>query len=337
MPLPHRGRALALGVVLPAALLGGGYALVLAWRDRLPDPVAVHWGASGVDRTGSFAELITPMLVLGLVTLAVTGTLSMTVGRSALTRRMIVGLSAGMAAMYAGLFVGMTWVQLDVPTAEQASNPGGAIALGLGAGVAIGALAAVLAGSDPPQPAEDEVPADAARLALGPNESAVWIRSTTASRPWLLWVVLIPLFALTAVLTVPTGQWWLTLIPAVTAVLVASMTSWSVRVDAGGLSARNVFGWPRLEVPAGEVERADVITVSPFGEFGGWGLRTDGRGRTGLVVRKGPAISVQRTGGRVLVVTVPGAERGAALLNTVAARARTPMPDGGPSSGRSRT
>ncbi|WP_163542960.1 DUF1648 domain-containing protein [Occultella kanbiaonis] len=332
-PLPHRGRAIVLGAVLPALLLGGAYALVLSWRDRLPDPVAVHWGISGVDRTGSFAALVAPMLILGLATLAVTATLSIVTGRSALNRRMLVGISAGMAAMYAVLLVGMCWVQLDVPTAEQAGDPGATVALGLLALAVVGAVAGALAGSDPPQAATGELAADAARLPLGPAETAVWIRTVTPARPWLLWTLVVVVLAGSAVLGVLTGQWWLIPVLAATAALVAATTSWSVRVDARGLTARGLYGWPRIRVPADEVERADAITISPFAEFGGWGLRTDVRGRTGLVVRKGPAISIQRSGGRVVVVTVPDAERGAALLNTVAVRARTPMPDGGSSSG----
>jgi hypothetical protein len=336
IPLPHRGRAVALGAVLPAAILGSAYALVLSWRDRLPDPLAVHWGLDGVDRTGSFAELVAPMMILGLATLAVTATLSIVTGRNGLTRRMIVGISAGMAAMYAVMLVGMCWVQLDVATAEQAGDPGPTIALSLLAALVVGATAGALAGTDPEQPAVGDLAADAARLPLGPTETAVWIRTVTIARPWLLWTLVVVVLAGSAVLGVLTSQWWLVPVLAALAALVAATTTWSVRVDARGLTARGVYGWPRIKVPAEEVERADAIAISPFAEFGGWGLRTDVRGRTGLVVRKGPAISIQRTGGRMVVVTVPDAERGAALLNTVAARARTaPMPDGGPSSGES--
>ena len=55
---------------------------------------------------------------------------------------------------------------------------------------------------------------------------------------------------------------------------------------------------------------------------GGWGLRVGRGGRTGLVVRSGQALEVERTGGRIVVVTVDDAARGAALLTAVAARGR---------------
>lgn len=54
--------------------------------------------------------------------------------------------------------------------------------------------------------------------------------------------------------------------------------------------------------------------------FLGWGIRVIGR-RIGVLIREGEAIEVTRTDGRVFIVTVPQAARGAALLNAVAARA----------------
>src|SRR5699024_8174949 len=105
-------------------------------------------------------------------------------------------------------------------------------------------------------------------------------------------------------------------------VLVPAMTAWQVQVDARGLTARSTFGWPRQHVPAAEVERADVTEVSPFGEFGGWGMRTNTAGTVGVVIRKGEAIAVGRPGGRRFVVPVDDAATGGALLNTYAERAR---------------
>lgn len=45
-------------------------------------------------------------------------------------------------------------------------------------------------------------------------------------------------------------------------------------------------------------------------------------GATGVVLRSGEAIEVQRTGGRRFVVTVDDAQTGAALLGTLVARSR---------------
>ena len=51
-------------------------------------------------------------------------------------------------------------------------------------------------------------------------------------------------------------------------------------------------------------------------------IRTGVGGRIGVVMRGGEALEVVRTGGRRVVVTVGDAATGAALLNTLAARAR---------------
>jgi hypothetical protein len=67
---------------------------------------------------------------------------------------------------------------------------------------------------------------------------------------------------------------------------------------------------------------AETRQISPFGDFGGWGLRTALDGTVGVVVRGGSAIAVERTGGRRFVATVDDASTGAALLNTYAERAR---------------
>jgi hypothetical protein len=100
------------------------------------------------------------------------------------------------------------------------------------------------------------------------------------------------------------------------------MASFHVRVSAAGLTVRSTFGWPRTTVPADEVERADVVQVRPVHDFGGYGWRLGRQGRTGVVVRAGEALEVTRTGGRALVVTVDDAADAAALLNTMAERAR---------------
>ena len=55
-------------------------------------------------------------------------------------------------------------------------------------------------------------------------------------------------------------------------------------------------------------------------EFGGFGWRIGLDGRTGIVLRTGPAIEVERRDKRPLVVTVDGADVGVATLNAYLAR-----------------
>jgi hypothetical protein len=57
-------------------------------------------------------------------------------------------------------------------------------------------------------------------------------------------------------------------------------------------------------------------------------------GTVGVVVRGGESIAVERSGGRRFVITVDDAATGAALLNTVAERARATAGEKGADRGR---
>lgn len=321
-PLPHRGRAWLLGVVVPVAITAAAWAVVVALLPRLPDPVAVHWGLTGVDRTGTVGELVTTSAVISGISLVVMGALAVLTGRQALTRRMVLGLAVGLATLFAGVSLSTVLTQVDLPTAEAAAPPDLPMTLALVAAVVLGGLAGAAAGSDPAQPATGGLAPGTATADLPEGQRAVWVRSVAGLGPTVTWTL-----AVVAVL-LGVGLWLLTdtvfpvVVLAPIAVLVLTMTTWQVQVDARGLTARGTLGWPRQHVPAGEVERADVTTVRPFAEFGGWGLRTTVSGTVGVVVRTGEAIAVERSGGRRFVVTVDDAATGAALLNTYAQRAR---------------
>ena len=320
-----RTRAVLLGAVLPAVVLGAAVALVLSWRPRLPDPLALHWGVDGVDRVGSFGDHLLPLAVMSAAICLPAVVLAVVVRGAA--RRGMVGLSAGMATMMAGLVVGITAVQLDAADATAVGTPGAPIALAVLASVVVGGLATWLAGADAPAPATDAVPADAPRLSLPEGGEAVW----TAPLPSIPVVVPIAVIALLLGVTVPvgllTGDWWTLVFPVLIGALLLVMSGWRVQVDAGGLTLRSGLGWPRYHVPAAEVVRADVTEVRPMQDFGGWGVRVSFTGALGFVTRAGEGLEVERTAGRRVVVTVDRAAQAAALLNTVADRARQPTPD----------
>lgn len=321
-PRPHRGRAWLLGVLVPAAITAIAWIAIVALLPRVPDPAAVHWGVSGVDRVGSRAELVTTMAVISAVSLLVLAVLAVRTGRQALTRRMTLALAVGLASLFAVVSLGTVLVQVDVPTAEQAGSVDGWIALALVLAVVLGAVAGMLAGADPAQPATGARLTGAPVASVSAGEKAAWVRSVAGLGERATWL----LVAVGAVLTVGLGLLTRSVVPLVVLVpilvLLLVMTTWQVQVDARGLTARGTFGWPRLHVPADEVERADVVQVRPLREYGGWGLRTSVRGTVGVVIRTGEAIAVERSGGRRMVVTVDDAATGAALLNTYAARSR---------------
>jgi hypothetical protein len=121
---------------------------------------------------------------------------------------------------------------------------------------------------------------------------------------------------------VATRTWAVLAVPAVILIMLVGLSAYAVRVDREGLTVRSVFGWPRYRVPLDEVVRADVTEVSPLREFGGWGWRVGRGGQVGVVLRKGQALAVTRTGGRCFVLTVDDAATAAGVLNALADRHR---------------
>lgn len=319
-----RTRALLLGAVLPAALLAAAFALVLTWRDRLPDPIALHWGIDGVDRVGPLRDHLLPFVITSLVICLPAIVLALVVKGAA--RRGVVGISAGMAAMMAGIVVGSTAIQLDAPDAYAIPSPGAAIVIPILAAVGIGVLATWLAGRDAPAPASTAVPDDAARLPLAEGASAVW-SAPLPSIPIAFPVSVIGLLlAMAIAMGVLTGDWWMLVFPALIGVVFLVATGWRVQVDRTGLTLRSILGRPRYHVPAEEIVRADVTRVNPIKEFGGWGMRVGYNGALGFVSRRGEAFEVERTGNRRVVVTVDRSAQAAALLNTLADRTRRSSP-----------
>lgn len=317
---PHRGRALLLGVLLPLIMLVAAAAVVASWRGRMPQEVVVRWGTDGPTQFGSYTQHLLGLLTIAGITLLITGTFAALVGRSAMTRRMTLGISAGLAAFYAGLLIATSHAHLDVTDPTQVPVPSAGLALAGVAAIAIGAGAAMAAGADPDQPALQPIPGDATRMDLPAGAAAAWVKQTQYPTRWLPAILVVLTVVPGAALAVVTGQWWMLSIFVLLALVLLAFSSFQIRVDTTGITARGLTGWPRQQVPLHEVQRADVTHIDPFGEFGGWGLRTSVDGRTGVVTRKGEAIQVQRTGGRTFVATVDDAERGAALLNTLAER-----------------
>jgi hypothetical protein len=94
-------------------------------------------------------------------------------------------------------------------------------------------------------------------------------------------------------------------------------------VDRRGLTiACGPLGWPRHTVPLADIASAERTDIDPW-RVGGWGLRKvpTRPGATAIVVRAGDGIRVLRRDGRELLVTVPDAATGAALLNDLSSRA----------------
>jgi hypothetical protein len=67
-------------------------------------------------------------------------------------------------------------------------------------------------------------------------------------------------------------------------------------------------------IPLGDIREVNAVQVSPTAEFGGWGWRMDGTGRSGIIMRAGSAVQVTRASGKKFVVTVDDADTAASVL-----------------------
>ncbi|WP_449281386.1 DUF1648 domain-containing protein [Leucobacter sp.] len=324
--------ALWVGLVLPLAVTVAAAALLLAWLPRLPDPMASHWSGTGAPdgfmspsaNTVAFVSLGAGMsLLLGLLAVLGGGRATNPVWSG--MNRFLAAVSLGIATLIMVAAVLTARIQLDLADARDAPGVGGAMAVAFGAALAAGAAGFL---AQPRLRIESSRRASARTLALGPDERAMWVAEIRPSRTfgWVLGTTLV-LCGSTAVLLAVVGApaWWPT---AVLFLLVAAMSAvcawFRVRIDPEGLEARSLVGWPSFRVPAGDVERVEVREVSPFAEWGGWGLRWVPGTGFGIVMRTGEGIVITRRDGRTFAVTVDDAETGAALLSAVAARsART--------------
>lgn len=318
--VPGRAITTVVGLVVPLAITAASAAVALSWRDDLPDPVASHWSPDGVDGFSSLDAVVGWFVVGSLALIALGWGIAFFLGNAAVTRRLGIGTSVGLATFLGALLLGTLDVQRGLADAAATPDIDPQISLAMVVGVAAGVLASLVVRPDPHQPATEPLPAGAPTVELADDVRAAWVQHVhSTSLFWIGGTVAVGL----AVLGVLTGiAGILVPIGVVVGLLVATLSSFTVTVDARGLTARGPLGWPRLAVPLDEVVEARVVAVRPLAEFGGWGYRVGRGGKVGLVMRAGESIEVTRTGGRAAVVTVDDAQTGAALLNTLASRSR---------------
>ncbi|WP_345509120.1 DUF1648 domain-containing protein [Terrabacter aeriphilus] len=310
-------RALAASALVGPVLAVAGVALTASVRTRLPEQVAVHWGLDGPDRFATVTgATVTAAAMTTLLPLVLVG-LGAAVHPSG--RGVLAGFAGAMAVFLAGLSFGGLTAQRpgQEPSAFPLAWAVPTLVVAALVGLALWRWGRLAPPSvDGPRPA---VPAGAARLDVPPTTRLAWTgRAALPGRAvWLIAVVaVLPLLVVAEL-----GQPWVLAIGAVVVLLLVVTCSARVVVDADGLRITSlVVTWGR--VPLERVARADVGTVSPLGDFGGWGWRIGRDGRRGFVTRGGEALVVERIGEPPVVVTVDDADEAAAVLNTLAARLR---------------
>ncbi|MCF8611479.1 DUF1648 domain-containing protein [Gordonia sp. HY285] len=312
----------AVGFVTPALVTLIAVVVQAMSISDLPDEIAVHWNASGdADRWGSPWTMVIGAIVVGLVAIGISAVNYRQVrdGTPGGTFRWVSTASAALATASAVIFAGTLAAQTDGDTA----SPVALIGISVIAAFVVGAVGWSVQPADPP--ANPGRPAEP--MGLAPGGRAVWLHTQTASRGILIVTGLVFVFASVSVLVAWTNGgstsalWAAIAIVAVTIGAASTIVAYHVRVDSSGLTVRSIAGLPRWHVAADDIEDVSVVNIRAIGDFGGYGVRF-ARGRLGIVLRSGSAVSITRTSGRPLVITLDDAPTAAALLVAVSVRAR---------------
>lgn len=319
--------ALWVGLILPLAVVTFATTLLIVWLPRMPDPAATHWGGTGgPDGFGSPTTYVWLNIGIGYgMTLMMWAMIALS-GLKQSTQvwspyqRFLVSFAAGFAVFMSFANVMSAAVQLDLKDAKEAPAIGWITLAGFGIWVIV-AVAAwfVQPKVDLRRAIEDPIEA----LPLTGSERAVWFGESRPSKGffWVMGLALatvaLSVVFMFAVPTDPVAR-AITVIAFVLVLVLGVMCSWfRVRIDKNGLEARSVVGWPVFRLPAIDIDIVEATQISPFAEFGGWGMRW-APGRFGIVLRTGEGIIATRKDGRLFAVTVDDSERAAAVLAAAA-------------------
>ena len=314
-----------IGVVIPLVLTGVVLGLIVSWLPELPTPAATHWGPGGVDQFGPPSTFLWLSVLLGFVLPAAltAGTLLGVRGHWGGAARLLSAMALGLSGLSVVVNLSAVGVQRGVTDARHVQDLGGSMLLGLAVFVCLIGIGWVVQPHIRPVPAAPLQPVHVASISQG--ERVVWLATASMSRAAMILISLlvVVVVGVTAFMAIRfTDRMW---VPALTLVLIggafASSASFRVRIAPDGLSVRSQIGFPRVHVPLDQIVSVRAVECNPFGEFGGFGWRLGLDGRTGIVLRRGPAIEVERRDKRPLVVTVDGAAVGAALLQAYLERA----------------
>ena len=109
------------------------------------------------------------------------------------------------------------------------------------------------------------------------------------------------------------GMWFVALIGLA---LLPLLPTWAatVAIDSAGLRV-SAAGLTLMRVPRERIAEATVTTVSPLGDYGGWGPRAGFDGSWGWVTTGGEALRVNRHDMSDVVFTVDDAAGAARTIN----------------------
>jgi Protein of unknown function (DUF1648) len=307
--------ALTVGGFAVASVAIGTVLLASRWS-QIPAIVATHWGpGGGVDATMSRSSFVltSALLLLGLT--AFFGLIARNLPSDG--RRLLAATASGTAALIAVLTYGTVLTQAGLSDPQQAVIPAPVIVATV---VLVVVAATALWRLNPLPPPAVRAPGanlstDARTTDTALGERLAWV-GRAAPAGWAMGILALIIAAATVLswVSVP----WTAVIPLAAGALTIVMLSARVVINDNGIRVASA-GIPWLRVPLAEVREASGSTVTPFGDFGGIGMRY-GRSKRGFVTRKGEALLLEQADGTKTYVSINHADQAAAVVNTLLRR-----------------
>jgi hypothetical protein len=216
---------------------------------------------------------------------------------------------------------GSVAIQRGLTDAHDAPDVGPLLALGAGIGLVLAVAGWFLL---PPGESTEETGSAPRPFEVEGGERVSWTRTARLGNAALAvvlgsFVLVVGAFVLVLV-SGRGGLWFAVAVLVAVSIIVATNTWWRVVADRRGLLVRGALGWPRRQIRLDDIRSVRIVEVNPTRDFGGWGWRWGGKGRTGVILRAGTGVEVTRSNDKRFVVTVDDAETCAAVLGALIAQ-----------------
>lgn len=307
----------ALSVCLVPFLLSlSCFAIALSWYNQLPDSVAIHFGTGGepddwMGKNANYAFDAIFMFGFTAITLILSfaGLLR---GRSG---QVTGALLAGAVGLVSPLLLATLYFQLDGAEAHLGGN---AFLFGLAGAIVCAGVTALTFPARATKPKEPSH-SDARRAPREPLRSGEKVAyfGGQSGNPALLGSV--AAIILVSTFLVAFVDWWAVAITLIAGIIAIPLVTYlRVRIDETAVTWAFGLGLPRGSIALSDIESAEVIDINPM-DFGGWGYRLRAT-TTGLIVRGGPGIRLNRTSGRSVVISLAEPNEAAETVRQLLAR-----------------